>query len=156
MLDLDRKLRKSDKRYNVIRLHCNNERRRREAITRSLRKSPVNNPSQRDEAENREDEPMVEEVEPNIIVTSASPAATVFRRVEQAPSDFVLADYEQLKNENKKLTGELEKLREEFKLMAEQLKSRDEYLQQTGAKMLSFCTTGTAGQWTKYKDNYLN
>ena len=44
------------------------------------------------------DEPMVEEVEPNIIVTSASPAATVFRRVERATSDFELADYEQLKN----------------------------------------------------------
>ena len=40
--------------------------------------------------------------------------------------------------------------------MAEQLKSRDEYLQQTGAKMLSFGTAGTAGQWTKNKDNYLN
>ena len=58
---------------------------------------------------------MVEQVEPNIIVTSASPAAAVFRRVEQAPSDFVLADYEQLKSENKKLTSELDKLREEFK-----------------------------------------
>ena len=99
---------------------------------------------------------MVEQVEPTLIFTSASPVATVYWQVEQATSNFVLADYEQLKNENKKLTGELEKLREEFKLMAEQLKSRDEYLQQTGAKMLSFCTTGTAGQWTKYKDNYLN
>ena len=89
---------------------------------------------------------MVEEVEPNIIVTSASPATTVFRRVERATPDFILADYEQLKNENKKLTGELEKLREEFKLMAEQLKSRDEYLQQTGAKMLSFSTAGKADQ----------
>ena len=112
MLDLDRKLRKSDKRYNVIRLHCNNERRRREAIKRSHLKQPANNPSQRDEAEQREDEPMVEEVEPNIIVTSASPAATVFRRVERATPDFIIADYEQLKNENKKLTGELKKLRE--------------------------------------------
>ena len=71
---------------------------------------------------------MVEEDEPNIIVTLASPAASAFRQVEQATVNFVLADYEQLKNENKKLTGELEKLREEFKLMAEQLKSRDEYL----------------------------
>ena len=61
------------------------------------------------------DEPMVEEVEPNIIVTSTSPAATVFRRVEKATPDFVLADYEHLKSENKKLTSELEKLRVEFK-----------------------------------------
>ena len=89
---------------------------------------------------------MVEEVEPNIIVTSASPSASVFWRVEQATSDFVLADYEQLKSENKKLTSELEYLREEFNKIAEQLKVRDEYHQRVGVKMLTFSTAGKASQ----------
>ena len=129
VLGLDRKLPKSDKRFNVIRLHCNNERRRRESSSRFHLEKPVKDLFQLEEAENRDDEPMVEEVEPAQIFTSVRPAATVFRRVDQATSDFVLVDYEQLKSENKKLTGDLEKLREEFKLMAEQLKSRDEYLQ---------------------------
>ena len=146
VLGLDRKLRKSDKRYNVIRLHCNNERRRRESSSRFHLDQPVDDLFQHDEAENRDDEPMGEEVEPTLVFNCVRPAATVFRRVKQVTSDFGLADYEHLKSENKKLTGELEKLREEFNKIAEQLKPRDEYHERVGVKMLTFSTAGKASQ----------
>ena len=145
----------SDRRYNVIRLHCNNARRRKDAKDRARpEQQPVDQPDV-EMLEQQHPEPLELDDDGELVYRFADRPVLEPEKVEVSIHEDELIELKELRTENKRLSHELESLRKENQQLKSQINARDEWLQKAGEKMLSFGKNGKAGRWTGNLTKYL-
>ena len=118
----------SDRRYNVIRLHCNNARRRKDAKDRARpEQQPVDQPDV-EMLEQQHPEPLELDDDGELVYRFADRPVLEPEKVEVSIHEDELIELKELRTENKRLSHELESLRKENQQLKSQINARDEWL----------------------------
>ena len=155
VLDLSEDIRTDDRRYNVIRQHCKNERRRRDAMAQVQRDQQPEEKLDQEMHEPGHTQPLALDEDGELDYDADAKSEPGQEQAEDNIIDIDTVELKHLRQENKELKEQLDSLKTENVRLRSQLQARDEWLQQAGARMLSFGTDGRAGYWQKNLQKYL-